>query len=257
MDIFIFLKFISAAVLPPASIAIGLLLSLVLALIGFRNAGKVIAVLTLAQGIFFTLPPVADALVAPLEYEAKASAQGAKPCCYSAIVLLGGAILPASPPAMPSAHLLSGADRIVYAAELFHQKIAPRIIASGGKLNRAPDEQTEADAMKGMLVQLGVPADAVVLEDRSLNTLDNIAFIHRLVGDEPVALVTSAYHMPRVLRLSSQVGLKASAFPTDWQVPRAVRPAWENWLPTIDAESLAVIALREHLAAMFDSRAPR
>src|SRR5438132_537563 len=146
MELFVLLKLLSGAALPPGSLPIGLLLSGILALVGFRRAGIVVAILVIAQGIFLTLPPVADALVAPLEYEAKISAQRANPCCYSAIALLGGGILPPSPPAMPSAHLVNGADRIVYAAELFHQKIAPRIIVSGGKLNRAPGEQTEADA---------------------------------------------------------------------------------------------------------------
>ncbi len=256
MELYVLLKFASGALLPPASLPIGLLLSGVLALLRFWRTAKVVALLAIAQGIFLILPPVADALIAPLEQEARVSAQRAKPCCYSAIVLLGGGIFPASPPAMPSAHLVNGADRTVYAAELFHQQIAPRIIASGGRPSRAPDEQTEADAMKAMLMRLGVPADAVVLEDRSLNTLENIAFVHRIVGDEAVALVTSAYHMPRALRISSQVGLRASAFPTDWQVPSAIRYAWGNWLPTVESENIAVLALREHLAAIFDSRMP-
>ena len=256
MNSFVLLKFASSLLLPPASTAAGVLIGAVLLAAGFRRAGRTLFVVAVLQGILFSLPPVADLLIAPLERQAREAAQFAEPCCYSAIVLLGGAIVPATPVWMPSFHLLEGADRIVYAAELFHSGVAPRIVVSGGRVDAASVGGTEAEAMKEMLVLLGVPADAIVTEDRSRNTLDNIAFVHQLIGDERVALVTSAYHMPRALKIAREARLEAFAFPTDWQVPAGFRPLWENWLPTLGAERNSFLALREYFALVLDYRRP-
>ncbi len=254
MDFFVLLKFVSNLVLPPASTVAGVLIGAVLIVGGLRRTGRTIFLVAVLQGILFSLPPVADLLIAPLEREAREAAQLAEPCCYSAIVLLGGAVVPASPAWMPSFHLLEGADRIVYAAQLFHSGVASRIVVSGGRVDADPVGSTEAEAMKDMLVLLGVPVDAIIAEDRSRNTLDNIAFVHQLVLDERVALVTSGYHMPRAMKIAREAGLKAFAFPTDWQVPAEVRPAWENWLPTIGADRDSFLALREYLALALDKR---
>ena len=254
MDSFVFLKFASDLVLPPSSIAAGALIGAFLFAARLRRTGKVLFVFAILQGILFSLPPVADLLMAPLEREAREAAQLAEPCCYSAIVVLGGAI-PAARSATPSFHVVDAGDRIVYAAELYHAGVAPRIVVSGGPVYATAKSGTEAAAMTDMLVLLGVPPEAIIAEDKSRNTLDNISFVHRLVSGERVALVTSGYHMPRAMRIAREAGLNAFAFPTDWQVP-ALRPAWEYWLPTVEAERNSFNALREHLALAFDFRRP-
>jgi uncharacterized SAM-binding protein YcdF (DUF218 family) len=254
MDVFVALKFLSYLVVPPASTVFGVALGIVLFVSGLRRTGTSIAVLAVLYAIVLSQPIVGDALNAPLERRAREDAERAAPCCYSAIVLLGGPIEPAAPPVMPTSHLVAGADRIVYAAELFHRGVAPRIIASGGRLPLEVASESEADAMKGLLIALGVPAEAIVTEGSSLNTVENVAFVRRLVGEQPVALVTSAYHMPRAMKLARASGLNASAFPTDWQLQPAVRPSWENWLPSNDAERMSSVAIREYLALAFDRR---
>jgi uncharacterized SAM-binding protein YcdF (DUF218 family) len=69
-----------------------------------------------------------------------------------------------------------------------------------------------------------------------------------------VALVTSAYHMPRALQLAARAGLDVSAFPTDFQVVPAVRLPWDNWLPSVDGLQLSNMALREIIALNLDYR---
>ena len=80
--------------------------------------------------------------------------------------------------------------------------------------------------LRDILVDLGVPASSISLEEGSENTIENIEFVRLLVGNEAVALVTSAYHMPRALRLARMHGLKAAAFPADWQLAWQQRPPW-------------------------------
>lgn len=223
-------------------------------LCGRRRTGAIIAGLAVLEGMTLSFPFVADALVAPLEREARAAAAEAKPCCYAAIVVLGGGVIPAMPPGLPTPQLTDGSDRIWRAARLFHAGVAPLIVASGGRPRIEGERQSEAQAMREILIDLGVPPTSISLEEHAENTIENINFVRRLVGDQPVALVTSAYHMPRALRLAQFHGLKASAFPADWQVAWQHRPPWLNWLPTLEAALTSQIALHEYAARLFDWR---
>jgi uncharacterized SAM-binding protein YcdF (DUF218 family) len=92
--------------------------------------------------------------------------------------VLGGSIGPAVPPLRPDPKLFDSSDRVWHAARLFHRGLAPRIIVSGGsylvETGQAPQTQTEAQAMRQFLVALGVPESAIVMEGKSLNTIENM-----------------------------------------------------------------------------------
>ena len=105
------------------------------------------------------------------------------------------------------------------------------------------------------LIQLSVP-DILDMNLPVEACFHNIAFVKKLVGSEPVALVTSAFHMPRTLRIAARMELNAAAFPTDWRALHNVKAVWDSWLPTADAEMNSFSALREYLALAFDRRGP-
>ena len=93
-----------------------------------------------------------------------------------AIVVLGGAL---STPMIGNTEIDLGAaaDRIWYAARLFHAGKAPIVLLSGGgggDLDR--QAFSDARAMAVFLQDLGVPAAAFLLEERSRNTRQNAAF---------------------------------------------------------------------------------
>ena len=153
-----------------------------------------------------------------------------------ALVLLGGGVSPPSGRAT-DINLGAAADRVWYAARLFHAGKAPLLLLSGGS-----DPQrhafSEARAMAVFLQDLGVPAPALVLEEDSRNTLENAAFSAKLLnerGIRHVLLVTSALHMPRALALLSAQGLQVEPAPTDFEAD-SLPPGALAWLP--DAEAL-------------------
>ena len=253
MSLYVFLKFLGRSALPPASLAIGLVLGGLLWLVGWRRLGKFVAAAALIETAVFSLAPVANLLMQPLQDEARAEAQAAPACCYEAIVVLGGAIAPANPPIVPEPGLVGGSDRLWKAARLYHRGVAPRIIVSGGTFSSIEGEpQSESAVMRMFLKDLGVPNEAIIEESKSLNTMENVAFVRELVGDKPVALVTSAFHMPRALRIAREAGLKASAFPNEWRY--AGGDPWDRYLPSLDAVSMSGLALWEYMALAFDGR---
>jgi uncharacterized SAM-binding protein YcdF (DUF218 family) len=60
----------------------------------------------------------------------------------------------------------------------------------------------EAEVMKAVAMANGVPAEAIVLEERASNTYENVAFTNRILAEQnwkTIALVSSPYHMRRAL----------------------------------------------------------
>lgn len=71
------------------------------------------------------------------------------------------------------------------AAELWHDGLAPVIAMSGGwgNFTRQIFEKPEAVLFKERAVSLGVPEEAVLVEDQSTNTGENIRFTRRLLKE--------------------------------------------------------------------------
>jgi uncharacterized SAM-binding protein YcdF (DUF218 family) len=118
MDSITLLKFLGNAALPPTSMVLGLVVAGVLTLLGWKKIARMVAGLAVLQAAVLCLPPVADLLLDPLQDEARAAAAKAPPCCYEAIVVLGGGIRPAVPPWLPDPAPGSAADRVWQAARL-------------------------------------------------------------------------------------------------------------------------------------------
>lgn len=217
--------------------------------------------LGITQLLFFAWPPVAIQLSQSLEDKARAlQTQNTRSPTHpaSAILLLGGGITPTLPdPSHPSqANANEAFDRIMEAARLYHQGLAPRIIVSGGNSLRDtyPNAQTEAQAMKEALVLMGVPGKAIRLEDQSLTTRQNMAnTAKQLAGwgiSGKLALVTSATHIPRAYQNAVNAGLNIDVYPTDWITPWAYRPFAQRWLPNAQALEESERALKEWIALL-------
>ncbi|MFL5788177.1 MAG: YdcF family protein [Flavisolibacter sp.] len=80
-------------------------------------------------------------------------------------------------------HDLRVADRAV---ELYKKGLAPLIIFSGGLGNLTLNIWTEpeADQLARIAINKGVPQDAILIENRSTNTGENILFTQQLLKDK-------------------------------------------------------------------------
>jgi uncharacterized SAM-binding protein YcdF (DUF218 family) len=162
------------------------------------------------------------------------------------LVVLGGGV---SPPASDRTEidLKSTTDRVWYAARLFHAGKAPLVLLSGGG---DPKRQaySEARAMAVFLQDLGVPAQAIALEETSRNTRENAAFSAALLkarGIEHILLVTSALHMHRALALFKAQGLQVTPAPTDFEAGREPPHGLLAWLPDAGTLNGSALAMKE------------
>ena len=91
---------------------------------------------------------------------------------------------------------LSGetAERLEKGLELYRQGAATILVVTGGGTPPVAEHMAEA------LLNEGVPADAILTENKSHSTLQNALFtadFDRVVLTDPIILVTHRYHLPR------------------------------------------------------------
>ena len=89
-------------------------------------------------------------------------------------------------------------ERIKQAVDLYRAGYAPYMILSSGYVYSFH----EADVMRTLAVDQGVPAAAIVLEERATNTYQNVKFVDDILRDHRwrrILLVSSPYHMRRAL----------------------------------------------------------
>lgn len=165
-----------------------------------------------------------------------------------AIVVLGGATRGPVPPHRHYPDLTGAADRLWHAARLYHAGKAPNLLLVGGPV--ATGGSTEAEAMQQFLADMGVPASAMALENRSHNTATNALYAAQMLraqNRQSVILVTSALHMPRALRWFAREGLTVGPAPTDFEVvPRPM--GLRRLLPDTEALHGSARAFKELVA---------
>ncbi|NLW79054.1 MAG: YdcF family protein [Ruminococcaceae bacterium] len=100
--------------------------------------------------------------------------------------------------------------RLDAALEAWQKNPDALIVVTGGQ---GPQETiTEALAQQRWLLERGVPEDKIVLEDKSESTEENLSFSRRLLAergiaaDEPVGVVTNAFHCYRAGQYAQKLG---------------------------------------------------
>jgi uncharacterized SAM-binding protein YcdF (DUF218 family) len=139
------------------------------------------------------------------------------------------------------------ARRIAHAIAVYRQGRVGSLLLSGGVVRHPP---AEAALMRLAALAAGVPEDALAIEDRSRNTLENAQYCAPIIarrGWRRVLLITDSYHLPRSLYTFRRFGVAADGDPVPpprrdgallaaqvremaaflvylWRVERALRP---------------------------------
>lgn len=112
---------------------------------------------------------------------------------WEAIVVAGCHVLPDGSPTVALKR------RTELAVELWKEGIAPRIVLTGGVGKNGP---SEAAVAAEVALGLGVPSEALILEERSTSTEENARFARDALGSSgPVIVVSDTYHVLRCERV--------------------------------------------------------
>ena len=110
----------------------------------------------------------------------------------------------------------SSRARLMEAVRLSRQNPQSVLICCGPQGDRT---HSHAKVLGGAAMELGINGDNIELMPDGRDTYEEIQNILAFVGEEPVALVTSAWHMPRAMGIARKAGLNAVACPADYLSP--------------------------------------
>ena len=144
------------------------------------------------------------------------------------MILRGALTMPASPQDYvivlgahvrstgPSRALALRLDKALEYAESHPDTV---FIVSGGQGSNEPC--TEASAMKKYLTDRGLPEERILLEDRSVNTRENLIFSKELIPpNASVGIISNSFHICRALHLAETLGYEnASGIPAKSDLP--------------------------------------
>lgn len=147
-------------------------------------------------------------------------------------------------------------ERLVTAARL-EKRLKIPVIVSGGAV--FPGSRPEAPAMKRILVDLGVPADRVIIEDRSRDTAENARYSQEICvrhGYRKAVLLTSSYHMKRALQAFQKNGMAVTPFPANLRTRGHGRYGFSSYLPSASNLTDTARCLKEYLGLLFHAVSP-
>ncbi len=223
---FAFKKLITPFLLPPGIFIAILLVSGLLFLRKSRKAGVLCVVVGAALWLL-SIGPVSDSLMRGLEagLNVPANPRG------DVIVLLGGGaydgVKDLTGVGAPSEDTLV---RIVTVVRL-QKRLQIPVIVSGGAVFAWREAEAEVD--RRFLIDLGVPGDKIILDDRSRDTFENARYVKEICKKRHFRnplLVTSAYHMRRSLLIFRQFDMEVTPVPAGFRTwDRKYR--WPDYLP--------------------------
>jgi uncharacterized SAM-binding protein YcdF (DUF218 family) len=177
------------------------------------------------------LSPLGNALMLPLEQRFPVWDETRGP--PDGIIVLGGAMLPATSAARGAPQLNEAAERMTSAVALARRFPSARIVFSGGSGALGGGGLTEAEFARPLFESLGLPADRVLFESRSRSTAENAELTRALVAPKPGQrwlLITSAHHMPRAVGCFRHAGFTVEPYPVDWRTrgPQALAAPFDQ-----------------------------
>jgi len=123
---------------------------------------------------------------------------------FDAIIVLG---TPADDDGNPTPTALS---RVTEAVREYERGVAPRLIITGGA---AHNHFVEAHVMAQVAAAQGIPASAIFIEPRAMDTIQNACYSTRIMQDHgwhSAEVISSPFHLPRA-------GLIFKRLPLEWR----------------------------------------
>jgi uncharacterized SAM-binding protein YcdF (DUF218 family) len=254
---FVLKKMVSLILMPSGLVAVLLFLGLFIWPLKRRR--------TLACGFFFMgfllyclggSSPVANFLVWGLEDSARSQTQESSVNqTVTTIVLIAGGV--SYDTALPVVDRLTPPTRLrtLKALELLreHPEIEHLLIIGGCARPTGACAVSEAETISLWIKELGLPASVTMaLEERSRDTVENMENLKEIVGGEPFYLVTSAVHIPRVMRIARDLDLRAYPVPCNFVGATIHWTLWDLW-PTPGNLSKTDLAFHEYLGIFWYS----
>ena len=125
-------------------------------------------------------------------------------------------------------------ERLNHAVTLYQEGYSDIILLTGGY--SPGNEHSDAWIAGAYLQSLGIPEDAVLLEERSTITQENLRFAKEIMENENLStciLVSDPLHMKRSMMMAKEYEIEAFSSPT----PTTRYQSWRTKLPFLARET--------------------
>lgn len=194
---------------------------------------KKLAAITLAALLLFTNPWLINNLQYPFHAPPMPMAANEQ---YDIGIVLGG--MTSYDRVNKQGHFNQSSDRFIQTALLYKKGHIKKIIASGGQNGMfSEDDFMEADFVAKNLIDLGIPAEDIWIENQSKNTIENARFSKQIIDrngglKSKAVLITSAFHIPRATLTFEQAGIAVRPYPCAFSMlPSATKLSGSTMIP--------------------------
>jgi len=151
---------------------------------------------------------------------------------YQAGIVLGGFV--SYNVKTGEAYFNPASDRFIETALLYKKGNIGKIIVAAGNGYIVKHNFQEASFIKDRLVEMGIPAENIVMDGLSRNTYENAVNSKRscdsLHLSGPFVLISSAMHLPRAENLFIKQRLTIRSYPCDFITKNLANNFWEDYL---------------------------
>lgn len=151
---------------------------------------------------------------------------------YQAGIVLGGFV--SYNVKTGEAYFNPASDRFIETALLYKKGNIGKIIVAAGNGYIVKHNFQEASFIKDRLVEMGIPAENIVMDGLSRNTYENAVNSKRICDSlhlsGPFVLISSAMHLPRAENLFIKQRLTIRSYPCDFITKNLANNFWEDYL---------------------------
>lgn len=231
-------KIISFFIEPLGFVLFLFLLSTIFMFMGREKRSKKFAFFGLFFLLLFSYQPLSNTLLAHLEnsYQQYSYNDSIK---YIHVLGSGHTVDPSQP--ISSQVGSSGAKRVIEGIAIHLKTPDSKLIFTGYK---ADTNRSIAEMNTKLALSLGVKTENIITACEAKDTQEEAECVKEIVKNEDFALVTSASHMPRAMKIFTAVGLNPTAAPTDFRGELKNRYAMP---PKIDYLKDSEVAIHEYI----------
>jgi uncharacterized SAM-binding protein YcdF (DUF218 family) len=232
-------KLVGFLILPSHVLLWLVLATAVLVWLGRLRTARVTAVAAAALFVLIGAFPFGAVLARPIEDRYP---RQALPAHIDGIVTLGAGLGARNLLMRGAPGTGASIDRIVSTYDLARRHPEARVVFSGGW-----GPYADAIAARDDFLRMGLSPARLVIEGRSRNTFENLAFTQQIVRPQPGetwVLATSAIQLPRAMGVAQRLGWRMIPWPTDYHtVPTAFSS--DSWFYIGDNLRMADEAVHE------------
>ncbi len=164
-----------------------------------------------------SFPPLSRHLISILEEDYKLQDVSSTPPA-AAIVVLSGFVVPVKTETGLKYELSEASDRLFAGISLLKANKAPHLILTKGYLPWSIGKP-EGEYLRDLAIDFGVPENKILLTEIVQNTDQEAKAVKTLLSmdSKKVILVTSAFHMPRAIKVFEAAGLVVIPFAVDFR----------------------------------------